>query len=53
MKPKLRGLKVEPDEAFQNLRTLGPLVLAVSKKEIDRKTIKPRRNRSLAGPHSS
>ena len=53
MKPKLRGLKVEPDEAFQNLGTLGRLVLAVSKKEIDRNTIKPRRKRPLAEPRSS
>jgi hypothetical protein len=52
MKAKLRGLKVEPDEAFQNLRTLGRLVLAVSKKEIDRKPTKPRSKRPLAETRS-
>ncbi|MFZ0247103.1 MAG: hypothetical protein WAL68_15610 [Candidatus Binatus sp.] len=34
MKPKLRDLKVEPEQAFDNLRTLARKVLSVPKSAI-------------------
>jgi hypothetical protein len=51
--PKVEDLKFEPSGAFDRLRKLAQVVFTVSKKEIEGKTLRKRREkRPLAGARS-